>query len=180
MLILTFTLALAVGFLFLLVLAVMREVEILRAEIGALSNIIVNPPLPDFIDQPLPAALSEALRSWREGLIGARGAILFVTPQCEACGSLREALRERISRGDILPSAIAVVLDGRDRSRRPYDGLGVVVQLDPGGALFKSCEIRVTPTILIVDSFTNTVTDFRLGGSAEWLQESLRPMQSPR
>lgn len=80
-------LTVAILLLFLVILAVMREVVILRGEVTALSQLIVDPPVPSYLGQKLPRALARRL----EEMAGGARAV-----EAGACGSLPQECVRRV------------------------------------------------------------------------------------
>lgn len=168
--------------LFLVILAVMREVVILRGEVTALSQLIVDPPVPSYLGQKLPRALARRLEEMAGGLAPSRRvhAVLFLKNACEGCNDLVADVRRAVGDGILDREDISFVVAAGEEApiARAAQSISRSVVLDPGGKLLDESEIRATPTVLTVRGDTLDVLDYKLGGELGWIIDQLKRPQA--
>lgn len=133
-------LAILDGFVLLLVL---REIAILRASGGARRSGLK-------LDQTLPAVTARTVDGELVDLgVLRRKLLLFLSPNCELCRSLVDALRA-LAPGSLPPMVVAVTNYGGLNAGHPFvRSLGFVAAgaliLDEGREIYSQLEIPVTP-----------------------------------
>lgn len=174
--------------LFLVILTVMREIVILRGETLALSQLVVDPPVPSYLGKTLPTSLAERLRLDTSDLeLSERmHAILFLKSSCEGCSDLASDVERAIAEGVLDRSDVSSVVAAGEEApiAQAARRISRITVLDPRGDLLAASEVRATPTVLTVRADTLQVLDYKLGGEVEWIAQQLkRPQEnilSPR
>jgi hypothetical protein len=165
-------------FLALAVLGSMRETVILRVEVEALSQLITSPPPPSFIGGPAPGDLRRLLESiepmWTDP---GSSLVAFVTPGCRPCDDVATELSRAAAEGQIREDDLLFVVWASETNevRRFAARLPGRTIIDSDGDLARTCEVRATPTFLIVSRNDFTVLDFNAEGGVEWILERLVP-----
>lgn len=155
------------------ILGTMREVVILRSEVTTLSQLILVPPEPAYLDASPPDELLArlSLRDLRE-----RVAVLFLSTDCTSCLRLTRACAEQIESGVLSPDMLHVVLTKPSTHAsltRTLRSCGINIIEDSNGAISSSCSILLTPSALILDKQRSRVESFRSGVSISWILDEL-------
>lgn len=165
-------------FLVLCVLGTMREAALLRGEVKALSDLVRHPPPPSYVGDEAPALLRDRLLEL-DGSSSRPVLVAFVSPGCQPCEVLVEGLRAAVDSGhlsatDILSVVWAQTSDQAEQFAERVPGTPVA---DAKGALSRACEVRATPTLLVISPGDHRVTDFNLEGDVQWVLARLtRPV----
>jgi hypothetical protein len=164
-------------FLALAVLGSMRETVLLRGEVDALSQLITSPPPPSFVGGPAPDDLRRLLESI-EPMSTHPGSSLvaFVSPGCKPCDDILTGLSRAAEEGQIRSDDLLFVVWAEETNavRRFASQLPGHTVIDDSGDLARKCEIRATPTLLLV-SRDFTVVDYNPEGGVEWILSRLSP-----
>jgi hypothetical protein len=173
---------LCIAFLLLVVLSLMREIELLRGEVAAVTTLVKNPPPPSFIGDVAPARMKQVIERELSCDTGSSRQILaFVTPSCGPCENLVSgmavAIRDgRLNRDDILFAIFALPLSGWEQWSRKIPARAIA---DIEGRLAGACEVRATPAMFVISRHDWKVLDFNLEGEAEWAISRLSPAVMP-
>jgi hypothetical protein len=173
-------LAALVVLLLLAALGAMRETSLLRGEVKAIADLVKNPPKPSYVGDVVPAALRQILRDSAASATERTGAptlVVFVAPGCLACEELVKGLAGALSEGvlrdpDVLVVAWTVPGGGREGARL-LSRLSSRTHLDEGGRVATACEIRTTPTLLLVSEGDGALIDYTMGGGTSWVLERM-------
>src|SRR2546423_9052810 len=87
----------------------MREIVVLRADVKAFRELVQRPPAPSFVNDRLPDALAKLLPSKRSAGSGKR-LVAFLSPGCQPCQDLADALTEAIDAGDVAAEDVTPVI----------------------------------------------------------------------
>lgn len=161
------------------VLTLMREVVITRGEIYALSQVIIKPPDPSMLDQPLPPEVSRLLPVRAEASTPDRF-VLFLADDCGACKDLANDLAALAAdlQSDLVPVLFAAVIRGPALARptgieRALTLANVTVSRDETGGVFDACQIWGTPTIALVRGPEQLVVEASAGPTISWVSQRL-------
>jgi thiol-disulfide isomerase/thioredoxin len=169
--------------LFAIILAVMRELVLVRDELSTLAGVVMHPPLPDFLGSPPPGELARLLTLDDTG-VGMEGpavrVVLFVSSNCPGCHALLhqlEAIADQQDGHRPDPAAILCVAQGQAIFREASRVLENVV-VDRTNEIFADWGVRVTPSAFtIVDGI---VRDVKIGGDVEWIRTALQSQARTR
>jgi hypothetical protein len=156
----------------------MRETVLLRVEVEALSHLITTPPPPSLIGGPAPGDLRRLLESIEPVSIHPGSSLVaFVTLGCRPCDDVATELSRAAAEGQIREDDLLFVAWASETKavHRFAAGLPGHTIIDSNGDLARTCEVRATPTSLIVSRNDFTVLDFNAEGGVEWILERLVP-----
>lgn len=172
-------------FLALAALGAMREMGLLRAEVDAWQDLVKNPPPPSFIGAEPPPALAEVLQSEWTPLppqeVPAKELVAFLSPGCSPCEHIAESLTAAVENRDLSSKHLRFIVwtfsepEGKALAAR-LPGESV---LDLDGSIASACEVRGTPTLLMVSREEQRVVDFSTEGKISWVLDHLAG-QAPR
>jgi len=165
--------------LFLAVLGAMRETVRLRGEVNVLADLVRNPPAPSYVGGRAPDALVRALESLDgPGANGLR-AVAFVSPGCAPCEELVEGLAIAIDETEITPDELvfAIWAASPEHAEQFAPRIPSPFVLDGTGLLSRACEIRATPTVLMVSQDDYNVVEYSLEGDTQWVINRLRSLR---
>lgn len=153
----------------LIVLALMREVVILRGDIRALVQTVTGaslaPTLAPSAPQPLLRDVQEAKHDFDEELV------VFLSEHCSGCDELVDALHELA-----LDGGFTAVVRGRatpEFKGRLVAAAGRVID-DARGRVFTGMGVTATPTAVIVDRPGGEIVDFSVGANRTWINQWAR------
>ncbi len=183
--VITAMLCLGVAILFLITLSLMREIVLLRGEVAGLTQVITIPPTPAIVGQRLPQEILSTIMASSLAHGEAHGhthhAVIFLSPGCGGCESLVEELDSALADTLITPEDLTAVVTTSPHGRVPESPLrahNVTVIADRDRRLFKACDVRGTPMIVIIDTNLGKVIDYSFGGDVRWIIESIQPQVS--
>jgi hypothetical protein len=140
-------LGVCVAFLFVAVLSLMRKVMVWRGEVDAIRTLIRS---------AAPAPLIEAVsRSQPATGFGPR-IVAFVAPECGGCERFVRESRAAVTEGRAHEDDFVFILYGdeeeqrRRRFREFLDGLPGRSIIDEAGRLGSVCDVRATPSIIVI------------------------------
>ncbi len=172
-------LAMITLFLLLAVLGTMREAIILREHVAALSQLIVKPPAPSFLHQPLPDVIADRLSL--PGRLRERShqshVILFFSAGCNGCAAFIPRLQEVVNEDLIDSSQLSCIVSASSENEPVYQLARAVCGtaiLDRQGQLAKALEVKMTPVQFAISTHTLEVVDYTLGGDVEWIRQQLQ------
>jgi len=177
-------LGLIVLFLLLAVLGALREVAILRGEIAAWSQLVKRPPPPSYVGRQIPHLLREEVNlnlPNDESVASPLRAVAFVSPTCTPCVRLMAGLQTAIERGTLNPARLLYVTWAStvEASEQLASRLPAPAVVDRGD-LGRACEVRGTPTIILLNFLEGKVIDVHMEGDPEWVIHQLHPTERQR
>lgn len=146
----------------LLLLAVFRELAIIRDEVDALARTMVNPPSP-LEGRAVPESVSSALS--QNGFATEGAVLVAVGGGCSGCEQLLESMLDHS-----VDRRLIVIVSSRGRSPRLTSRYFTIQDRDD--QLFQALEVRVTPTLCVIRD--GIVANVRLGADAAWVSAQLR------
>lgn len=152
----------------------MRETVILSEKVTALSQLIVDPPLPSYIGKTIPLTLSQKL-TFSHYNSSKPHVIIFLSEGCNSCQSLTTQLKSAVDKKLISKNDISCVIEAHETSSivRLAQSISQNVVCDQHGDLFKVCEVRGTPAQMVIYADSLKAYDYLLGGNLEWIIRKL-------
>lgn len=167
--------------LFALVLVVMREAVILRSQVTALSQLIISPPMPSYLQDRLPEPLVCGLAFGDAPKPREAHLAIFLDSGCAGCDQLAAELRQAVALGQVRPSQITFIVSAASEDAETFQKArrtGGRTVLDTTGGLLKAAEVRGTPSQLAFWRDTMVAFDSKLGGDVEWTLHRLDQSRS--
>jgi hypothetical protein len=173
--------ALAITIALLLVVAVallgtMREVVVLQGKVAALTDLLLNPPSPQFLDGILPDLARQELSSAGLDQRAESFFLIFTRQGCSGCASLLQEIKAGVTSGALDAQRFACVITGRSGGlEKAVRAVGILVLVDGERHLEEACQVRQTPTVLHLDGGSLKVLDSMVGADLTWIRPRLTP-----
>lgn len=175
----TMIMAFVVVVTFTCMLALMREVVLVRGELTAISQAITKPLAQLRVGQQLdPSAASHPLlreQLARSNEVAENVAVTFLTSQCSTCldfaARLSQGKRNSYSKHHVV--VVAAPEEQLPSFAAQIQSSGIPVLADPEKTIFAAVGVTGTPASIIL-SPQERVIDYVSGGTPEWVEERRR------
>jgi hypothetical protein len=156
-------------------LGTMREVVILQGKVSAFTDLLLEPPTPQFLDGVLPTRVSATLRDAHVGQAG-NCFLIFVRQGCSGCAGLLQDLKQALAIGVLSPGQVACVVGPQSGGLETrVRAMGITVLIDHDRLLSSGCGIKHSPTTFLLAAESLNVLDASVGGGFAWIQSRLSP-----
>lgn len=156
----------------LLFLGLLREIVLLRQQVAAVSDLVTEPPVPDYIGRLTPDHLQKLVIDASDHVF------LFVSEGCPSCEQIMaELIARNVGRTSNVARLRMIVLGdvSRNDTRTMLDRLerscGWTQTVDSDGTISAACKIYGTPTAVLVSN--SIATEYVPGVTAEWVVTAL-------
>lgn len=161
----------------LIVLVVMRDLAATRERVRVLTSLVTAPGVSELLGKRLPPGLVERFDSASATRPAVpMVAVVALRQGCSACEELLDELSVVVREGRLQRDHLQFVVEAAnltDPLLESARALGEVAVHDEDGSLLASLLITATPTLVVAQSDTWRVLDFKLGGDVLWLEDRL-------